>query len=84
MSGPADPAACPGCGAPIWIGETEDGIRVPLEAQADLGPDAARYTVIRERAGDEPHIIGTVSPTAEVRAYSDHRVDCPDYGNSLG
>lgn len=85
MSGPTEPTHCPGCGSPIWIAETDDGERVPLETYAELtGPD--RYTVLRERdhANGDPHIVVKVAAHVESSAFPDHRTECRDFGDGRG
>lgn len=79
MSGPANPATCPGCGAPIWVARTRDGTRIPLETFTDMGTPG-RYTVIEDVPGG-PHIIEAVAPQSMAQAYPDHRQECPDYSD---
>lgn len=82
MSGPFDPASCPACGSPIWVGELEDGTRVPLDPQPDYsGPD--RYMLHPEpkenHGPGNPDSIIPIAPQAEVQGYVDHRLECPHF-----
>lgn len=74
---------CPGCGHTIQICQTEDGAPIPLETYDDLGPGPDRYIVTDFGNPGEgvPHTVVPVAAHVEVRAYTDHRVDCPDHGN---
>lgn len=86
MSGPYDPSNCPACGSPIWIGETEDGTRIPLEAQPELSGEG-RYMLHPEpmagHGAGKPDRIQAVTPEKEIQAYADHRKDCPHFDNGL-
>lgn len=77
---------CPGCGHDIQICQTEDGTPVALETYSDLGPGPDRYiiTAFGNPVEGTPHTVTLVAAHVQVSAYSDHRLECPDYENGRG
>lgn len=77
---------CPGCGHPIQICKTEDGLTIPLETYDDMGPGEDRYIVTKFGSPGEgvPHTVTPVAAQATVPAYQDHRRECLDWDNGRG
>lgn len=86
MSSPFDPTPCPACGLPIWVGQTEDGTRIPLEPQPDFSGEG-RYQLHPEPTPNHgpgnPDKIRPVAPEAEIQAYADHRIECPNFNEEI-
>jgi hypothetical protein len=87
VSGPYDPQNCPACGSPIWVGELDDGTRVPLEPQPEMS-GLNRYMLHPQPKqnhgpGNPDRIMGPVAPESEVQAYADHRAECPHFDNGI-
>jgi hypothetical protein len=66
-------AAC-ACGAPLTWAQTAEGEAVPLDVVASpVGEGRYRVTSFDVR----PWLVEPVTPTAQVAAYTDHRLICP-------
>jgi hypothetical protein len=86
MSSPFDPTPCPACGLPIWIGQTEEGERIPLEPQPEFG-GLHRYMLhpdpVPGHGPGVPDRVQPVIPEADIQAYADHRQECPNFNEEI-
>ena len=71
--------ACRACHAEIWWAETEQGKRMPVDA--DPSPDG-NVAVVREGAGEAPPVVRVLPagdlPLNLVVLYTSHFATCPN------